>query len=214
MAGYQIVSIGPACCVKYQIDHYTQRRQETYLFDWQMVDLPTVSQILAEPDPSRLFRRDALEIYGNNATQTHIRVTTLPKFKSIHDVVYPWTEASLSEYVEKQQRRLRRLRALIQAGTPIYFVHYGQPSLSTITEFEAAIRTVNPTCLYWIFCVGGRTGILSDRVAEIHLERVLDVPTTMPAWSKPELNWERLFLCIFKMDQGSSLAEAFHAVTK
>jgi len=198
--------------VKYQIDHYTKRRQETHLFDWQMVDLPTICQILRADDPATLFRRDALEIYGNNATRSHVQVTTLPFFKSIHDVRWPWTEADLAEYVEKQVRRARRLVDLVRSGTPIYFVHFEQPGLAAIAEFEATVRTLNPTCPYWVFCVGAATGVVGERVAEIHLERVARVPTGMTSWSTPELNWLRLFVCIFKMAQGTSLEEALTAV--
>jgi hypothetical protein len=204
---YQVVSLGPACNVKYQIDHYTKRRQETHLFDWQMVDLATICQVLRS-DPTALFRRDALEIYGNNATRSHVRITSLPEFKSIHDVRWPWTEADLAEYVEKQVRRARRLVDLIRSGTPIYFVHFAQAS---VAEFEAAVRALNPACPYWVFCVGAATGIVSERVANIHLERVARVPAMTP-WSTPELNWVRLFVCIFKMAQGSSLEEALIAV--
>lgn len=208
---YQVVSLGPACNVKYQIDYYTKRCQETHLFDWQMVDLATICQVLRS-DPASLFRREALEIYGNNATRAHVRVTTLPEFKSIHDVRWPWTEADLTEYVEKQVRRARRLVALIHSGTPIYFVHFAQPGAAAIAEFEEAVRALNPSCPYWVFCVGEATGIVGERVANIHLERVARVPAGMTSWSTPELNWLRLFVCIFKMAQGSSLEEALGAV--
>jgi hypothetical protein len=205
---YQVVSLGPACNVKYQIDHYTKRRQETHLFDWQMIDLATICKILTTEDPDMLFRRDALEIYGNNATRTHIQITGLPEFKSIHDVRYPWTEADLAEYVEKQRRRARRLHELIRSGTPIYFVHFAQPGASATAEFDAAVRAVNPDCPFWMFCVGEATGIVGERVANIHLERVARIPAGMVSWSTPELCWMRLFVCIFKMVQGASLEEA------
>lgn len=209
---YQVVSLGPACNVKYQIDYYTKRRQETHLFDWQMVDLPTICQILKADDPATLFRRDALEIYGNNATRSHIQVTSLPEFKSIHDVRWPWTEVDLAEYVEKQIRRARRLVDLIRSGTPIYFVHFAQPGVSAIAEFEVTVRALNPACPYWVFCVGAATGVVGERVAEIHLERVARIPAGMTSWSTPELNWLRLFVCISKMAQGASLEEALTAV--
>jgi hypothetical protein len=208
---YQVVSLGPACNVKYQIDHYTRRRQETHLFDWQMVDLPTICQILRTADPATLFRRDALEIYGNNATRTHVQVTSLPEFKSIHDVRWPWTEADLAEYVEKQVRRTRRLVDLIRSGMPIYFVHFAQPGVTAIAEFEATVRSLNPACPFWVFCVGDATGLVTERAVNVHLERVATVPRTMVSWSTPELNWARLFVCIFKMEQGSSLEEAVTA---
>jgi hypothetical protein len=208
---YQVVSLGPACNVKYQIDHFTKRRQETHLFDWQMVDLTTICQVLRS-DPTAVFRRKALEIYGNNATRTHVQVTGLSEFKSIHDVPWPWTEANLAEYVEKQVRRARRLVDLIRSGTPIYFVHFAQPDIGDIAEFEAAVRALNPACPYWVFCVGAASGVVSERVANIHLERVVRVPAGMASWSTPELNWTRLFVCIFKMAQGSSLEEALGAV--
>jgi hypothetical protein len=209
---YQIVSIGPACNVKYQIDHYTKRTQETHLFDWQMTDLATVCQILTDAEPTRFFHRDALEIYGNNATRTHIRVTSLPDFRSIHDVVYPYTEAHLAEYLEKQQRRALRLLALIRSTTPVYFVLCGQPGVAAIAEFEAAVRTVNPACQYHVLCIGANTGVLGPRVAELHLERVARVPPSMPSWTTPELCWPRVFACIYRLHQGADLAEAVATV--
>ncbi len=204
---YKIISIGASCATKYHIDIFTKKTQETYLFDWQVVDIKTVIQILEDPTPAHFFDKDSLEVYGNSEKNAYIKVSSLNSFRSIHDVPYPYSEKNLDDYVEKQQRRVLRFLCLFQSVTPVFLIYNGYTDIDTANRLIQVLRELNPVCSYYAFFIKDRTEVLSERFAYIRLPELLEVPNR-PAWTKSHLDWNWLFERIDMIHSGTSLEEA------
>ncbi len=132
--GAEIISLGYACNVA-RASRYNGLRQIAYPFDWMITSMHSLRQAF-EDDFSRVCQNMHLRIDGKSVIDAYglvyihdfptIRTAAIPvdgETLAVHPLVENWEE-SIPTVQAKIQRRLARMKALLEDGTPVVFVRY------------------------------------------------------------------------------------------
>ena len=110
---------GNASAVKQSITNYTANNCETQFFDWLVVSMKSVNEVL-EGKPI-LFETNY--IYPNSLNTTSINFLNFDLLISHHDI-HEFNDNSINEITEKYTRRYDRLITTIKEQQNIYFIRY------------------------------------------------------------------------------------------
>jgi len=138
---------GNACAVKQSIINYTKQNCETQFFDWLVVSMKSINQIL-ENTPI-LFENNY--IYPNPLNSTSINFKNFDLLISHHDI-HIFNENSINEITEKYTRRYERLINTIKEQQTIFFIRYCKKSNDIqeeeINKFCKNIININPNLAF------------------------------------------------------------------
>ena len=134
---------GNACAVKDSIKTYTESNNKTQFFDWLVVSMKSVNQVL-ENTPI-LFENNY--VYPNPLNTTSINFLNFDLLTSHHDIVQ-FNENSINEMTQKYTRRYERLINTIKEQTNICFIRYcmnqNNVEEEEIHRFYKNIHNINP----------------------------------------------------------------------
>ena len=138
---------GNACAIKQSIINYTNINNETHFFDWLVVSMKSVNQIL-ENTPI-LFESDY--IYPNSLNTTTINFKNFDLLTSHHDI-HEFNNNSINEITTKYTRRYERLIHTIKEQSQIFFIRYcknpNNIEEEEIIAFYKNINSINPELLF------------------------------------------------------------------
>lgn len=181
-----IISIGDACNVKHHIDTYVT--QPTHFFDWLMVDLPSVIQLISTKDIATVLRRENL-LVESIPNRTQVTMKALDNCVSIHDVPVEYTGAHIDIFIDQYTRRYERLVATIKSGEKIVFIRWGTASNSLAARFVAAVKNINERCPFILILLGDKSAPLKNNILRMKLKERPVLPTDI-AWHKSHYLWE------------------------
>lgn len=124
----KIISLGHACQVKFNIDRLF-KSEETNFFDWLITDFKSVLYILKNINNKELitkskFTYDEVFMKGKTWTDCHKIENIEYKMISTHDFPSNINYMDyMDEYILKYNRRLDRLKILINSDENIHMIH-------------------------------------------------------------------------------------------
>lgn len=159
-----LISLGNSCKVRAAIyRHTTPSGWETNMFDWVISNFDSVLYFLKNID--KPINKDDFEDTGRLCGPHRIMRNKKIRFESVHDVQgdNPYDE-EMQGFIAKYERRLRRLKGLIENEPEIHFLHLVDfirddlhlekkihiPTKEDIKEFHQAIKNINPNSKYYL----------------------------------------------------------------
>jgi hypothetical protein len=126
---------------------YNKRRSETLFFDWLLVDIESVIQILEHYTSfESFFSHTTIVNRDTTITGAGVRFTSVPKCEFLHDLTSKYTSDMVSKFIEKYTRRYNRILAHIRSDVHLYFLYKGDMTFSERVRFINIIKTINPQC--------------------------------------------------------------------
>lgn len=141
--GYDLISAGPACGVRAMIDRWQAKKgiakPPTNVLDWVYSDFKTTIQVVDMAQKGHRLSRSSIQDtnkkwHNGNSVTHRVLIRDFDYFESIHDLK-DTSDKSISDFVEKYNRRLERLGEKIRETNRLYFVHYGKPDENQIDDF-------------------------------------------------------------------------------
>ena len=168
-----------ACAVRQSIINYSKQQNETYFFDWLVVSMKSVNQVL-ENTPI-IFESNY--IYPNPLNTTSINFKNFDLLTSHHDI-HEFNENSINEITEKYTRRYKNLINTIKEQDKIIFIRYckNQQNIEEeeILRFYKNIDKINPNLLFNFILISDYDGLiipnnlLHDNFIYINLNNYID----------------------------------------
>ena len=168
-----------ACAVRQSIINYSKQQNETYFFDWLVVSMKSVNQVL-ENTPI-IFESNY--IYPNPLNTTSINFKNFDLLTSHHDI-HEFNENSINEITEKYTRRYKNLINTIKEQNKIIFIRYckNQQNIEEeeILRFYKNIDKINPNLLFNFILISDYDGLiipnnlLRDNFIYINLNNYID----------------------------------------
>jgi hypothetical protein len=124
----KIISLGHACQVKKNIDRLF-KSEETNFFDWLITDFKSVLYILKNINNEKLITKEKFtykEVFMKRKTWTNCHKIENIEFKmiSVHDFPSNINYMNcIDEFILKYNRRLDRLKILINSDENIHMIH-------------------------------------------------------------------------------------------
>jgi hypothetical protein len=144
--------VGYACGIKQSIINYTNYTGPTHFFDWLVVSMKSINQIL-ENTPIE-FENEV--IYPNDLNTTTIKFKNFHLLISHHDI-HEFNDNSINELTEKYIRRYERLIDTIKKQQYICFIRYCKNSndieSDEIIAFYKNIGALNPSLVFKIILI-------------------------------------------------------------
>jgi|LakMenE01Jun11ns_1017448.scaffolds.fasta_scaffold9951731_6 hypothetical protein len=168
-----------ACAVRQSIINYSKQQNETYFFDWLVVSMKSVNQVL-ENTPI-IFESNY--IYPNPLNTTSINFKNFDLLTSHHDI-HEFNENSINEITEKYTRRYKNLINTIKEQNKITFIRYckNQQNIEEeeILRFYKNINKINPNLLFNFILISDYdkliipNNLLHDNFIYINLNNYID----------------------------------------
>jgi hypothetical protein len=142
---------GNACAIRNSILNYTATSRETQIFDWLVISMKSVNQIL-ENTPI-IFETNYTYRNPSNTTSiaTTINFKNFDLLTSHHDI-HEFNDNSINEITEKYNRRKERFIKTIKEQKKINFIRYCKNSTNIEEEeiliFYKNIKNINPNLLF------------------------------------------------------------------
>jgi hypothetical protein len=134
---------GNACAVKQSIKNYTTGNNKTQFFDWLVVSMKSVNQLL-ENTPI-LFETN---YFHNASNKISINFKNFDLLTSHHDI-HEFNDNSIHELTEKYTRRYNRLIDTIKEQQHIHFIRYcNSNEFDEINNFYTNIFKINPNLMF------------------------------------------------------------------
>lgn len=142
---------GPACAVATSIKNnfYKNINYPTNYFDYLVVSLKSINQLLDQDDKNINYIDNNLKIYHNDTDKMSVDFLNYHKMTSYHDLNKNYNDNELSQFIEKYKRRYNRFLDYIKNEEIIYFVRYGDENISDIIEFNNNIMKINPKLIFF-----------------------------------------------------------------
>lgn len=136
-----------ACAIRQSIINYTKSNDATLFFDWLVVSMKSINQIL-ENMPI-LF--ESTYVYRSAKNTTSIKFKNFDLLTSHHDI-HKFNETSIQEITLKYTRRYERLINTIKTEKKIFFIRYCK-NLNDLQEdeilrFYTNISRLNPSLVF------------------------------------------------------------------
>ena len=198
------ISIGMCCNVKYQIDNH-KHKDETLFFDWLMISMNSVVEILSTPDINNILyfdniTRDVNIPYHNK--NSSIVIKSLDYCVSIHDLLRDYTDSDVFEYIDKYKRRYDRIMEYIKSDEKICFIRDDSSNSNSVVDnnnirqkFVETILKINPNCKFTLVIIDNKNENDSEILKYDHCLHIkLNInPPKYPGWTTTFLNWEKIF---------------------
>jgi uncharacterized protein YktA (UPF0223 family) len=195
------ISIGVACCVKYNIDKYIGN-SETLFFDWLMTSMNSVIEILSCNNINNILYLDNIILDVNNPYKlenSRIVIKSLNFCVSIHDLPRNYTDNDILDFIDKYTRRFNRIIEYIKSNEKLCFIRFGHENNDNIYKFIETIKKINANCDFTIVVIDNdkknNTEILKQNNF-LHFK--FNVDNNPNDWKKDCLNWNNIFLDIEK----------------
>ena len=173
---------GNACAIRQSIINYTTNSSETQFFDWLVVSMKSVNEIL-ENKPI-IF--ESSYIYPNSLNTTSINFKNFDRLTSHHDI-HKFNDNSINEITEKYNRRYLRLIKTIKEEKRINFIRYCKNSTDIeeeeILKFYKNIKAINSDLLFNFILITDcddlvlPNNLLQNKVVFINLNNYIDDDT-------------------------------------
>ena len=197
------ISIGSKCNVKFQINKYV-KKQETLFFDWLGTDMETVIKILQCKNICDILYHDNIVKDPKNPytkSNSRIIIKSLPYCVSIHDFTINFKKEDIDSFINKYERRFKRLIELICSTEKLYFIRYEKITEEQKKLFIETILNINPDCDFTL------VSVIDDCVNEINKgERFIEFKLIRKFnkypddWSTSYLDWNTVFKTIFHLE--------------
>jgi hypothetical protein len=157
-----LVPIGSKCSVRQSIQRYLKlETMETNLFDWNVTNFETIVYMIENIDNE--FKKedfyDTNEICGHSRMLNHnnLRLNIIHDFDNSNDY-----DKEMVIFINKYNRRLKRLKQTIMSNKIINFVHLFDiypnfkipnqdiyvPNIDQVYRFIMAIKKINENCKF------------------------------------------------------------------
>lgn len=153
------ISIGRACCVKYQIDQYFGKK-ETNFFDWLISSMNSVITVLKCKNIDELLNFNNIYINpkipyskGNTGKNTRVVIRSLYRCISIHDVKTDFNNDDIYDFIDKYKRRWNRMIEYIKQDEKIYFIRFGEIKPHEKEQFIQTILGINENCNFYLISI-------------------------------------------------------------
>jgi hypothetical protein len=217
------ISLGPACCIKYQIDNYLSKYasdeisqkfepQPTHFFDWLLSSDFSVCKVILNyiQDPECNFLKDYTSGPSCTTENSIVRFINYTQLISIHDLPRNPTQTQKKEFVDKFKRRLVRLFDTIKRkDLHIYFIRKNYLNKNYCQEFCDILYKINPENKHTIVSLSEtqNTQISSYKNNKIIYIQLMDYIKSeeewcnKPEWHKPKYKWPLIFNKIYQMSK-------------
>lgn len=203
------IGIGRGCMVKYQINKHIED-SPTFFFDRLITDMDSVIQIFNSYSCGNI---DELLSCSNiakctknpvhNNKNARILIGSLPCCISIHDVKSEYTDADITDFVEKYKRRFMRIIEYINSNEKIYFIRYDKMNDTQKDQFIKTIKRINNNCDFMLICIkpdeDNNEIKVEENYKEIHLNSVDRIESDDADWTYSYWDWKQIFNDIIKI---------------
>ena len=194
------ISIGNACCVKYNIDKY-RGKSETLFFDWLMISIDSVIEILNCNNINNILYSDNIVRDLNNqndCNNSRIVIKSLNFCVSIHDLGKNYTDNDVLDFIDKYSRRFKRIIEYIKSNEQICFIRTGYVSCNEIYNFIETIKKINSNCDFTIVVIDNNKQNTPEIIKQPNLLYIKLNVTEEVDWTQQFLNWNSIFIDIEK----------------
>ena len=188
------ISIGKACCVKYNIDKY-RGESATLFFDWLMPSMDSVIEILNCNNINNILYSDNIVRDLNNphhCNNSIIVIKSLNRCVSIHDLSENYTNNEVLVFIDTYSRRFKRIIEYIKSNEQICFIRMGCVSCDEIYKFIETIKKINRNCDFTIVVIDNNKQNNPEIVKQhnlLYIKLNVDIPIEKNDWTKQFLNW-------------------------
>ena len=202
-----IISIGNNCAPRLNIKNET-----TYPFDWLVtgrlmddqgtdnLSMKCVNNMLTntlKPSDMRFdIPRETIKRQDRWPYEMKNRIVLHPWFISLHDLALHNDESNFQELCDKINRRLDRLKELIQKERELTFVRieFFDFDLTDFVEFKNIIHGLNPDLNFKVCLVSYNNYCPSHNYTWLKIFRLKDNYVKNVEWTPewPEFNWKKI----------------------
>lgn len=213
----KIISLGSCCQVKYNIDRLF-KKEETNFFDWLIIDFKSILYILKNINNEDLiskskFTDKGIFILRNSWLKTNHKIECTDfKMISLHDFPSRINYLDyMDEFILKYNRRLNRLKNLIQSNEKIHLIHCLDHQFTDgyiitnddICNYEKYLSDINPNnnCFLHIVIPPKYSNIDLNNLAKnkVYVYYLIDTKNGISDWKNINFNWNIIFNNIKKL---------------
>ena len=141
---------GPACAVATSIKNnlYLNKNYPTNFFDYLVVSLKSVNELLSIKESDIQYLDQNLNIYNNLSKSMTVEFNNFNKLISYHDLKKDYDNEDFINFIDKYKRRYFRLLNYIKNEKEIYFIRYGEENINEIKIFCNIIKNLNSNLFF------------------------------------------------------------------
>jgi hypothetical protein len=200
---YEIVSLGDACGIAYQLKKYDLRKT-AYPFDWLKIMKWEDLNNVVDDEFTCFYNKENFKFkyFSEKFPQEESGTAYIYENNGIlfcHDFNENFEE-SYQRFIDKYKKRIYRFYELIHSDKEIHFIRYETKYYKEITndisKFIKIIYNINPYCKFKLTVIinnyTNKDIKLDENIINDNVNLIID-NNSLGNWTRPNMNWKYIF---------------------